>query len=576
MCKATSTRLAGLLVVPFLAICLAFPSTGLAQSATKRIALLVGVGDYTDPNMRDLEGPPHDVTAMRDVLIRRWGFRSQDIKTLVDGQATRANIVAEFAALSRRSRSNDEVLVYFSGHGTSALDSNLSAMGIPLPHGSGAFVPADFKPEIGSSLSDLIVGRTDMVPVIKALEAGGRRLWVISDSCYSGQQVRSSMLARAGDLPERMIPMVLGKSANQQRFDLAQIGKAPKAEPYPYSATAFLSASTEGERAKDIPQGMLAKIPTLDGKPHGAMTDALLRVLEGQIPGDLDGDGLLTLNEVHRATSDFMAQRAYGHSPMRLPSVAEDTHAIGNRAVLSVRNVAMPSQQQSIPALRIQIVSATSELMTALAGVPDVRHVNQGEPTDIVLMVKGSQLGVISASGDLLAGIPASETLRVVAQIRQLAWSQHLRALAEKYRRGALQVEVDPSVQGGNFTPGQLISFVVRPDKNANLVLLNINSSGKVGVLYPYNAAELKPLPASQAKHIPGSADHLRIKVQEPFGMDMQFVFAFDEPPPGLAKLNHLDDADPDDPRLMAFERSLSKMAGKFTFASSSLRTLKP
>jgi len=559
-----------------LAFFMALPFPAACQTMPKRIALLVGVGNYTDSSMSDLDGPPHDVSALRDVLIKRWGFRPQDIKTLVDGEATRANIAAELAALSRRSAANDEVLVYFSGHGTSALDANISAMGIPLPHSTGAFVPADFKLQAQSNIKDLIVGRTDLVPVFSALEAAGRSLWVISDSCYSGQQVRSSMLATPGDLPERMIPLVLGNASSQQRADSARLATPQKVEPYPYRATAFLSASGEGERAKDIPRGMLAIVPTLDGKPHGAMTDALLRVLEGQIPGDLDGDGWMTLNEVHRATSDFMAQRAYGHTPMRLPSVAEDSQGLGNRAVLNIRNVAKRPTEQPLQALRIRVESASPALMAAISGVPDVQIVKPGSPADIVLMVKGSQLGVISASGDLLAGMPVAETSRAVAQIRQLAWAQHLRGVAEKYRRAALQVAVDPAEQGSNFTPGQLISFVVRPDKNATLVLLNINSEGKVGVLYPYSQAELAPLAAGRAKHIPGNSEHQRIKVQEPFGMDMQFIFAFDEPPAGLSKLLHLDNADPGDSRLMAFERSLSTMAGKFTFAASELRTLKP
>lgn len=558
---------AGLLSM--LAIALTFQPSAWAQPAPKRIALLVGVGDYGHTKL-NLQGPPYDVAAMRDVLVRRWGFKPTDIKTLVDGEATRANILSELAALSGRSGANDEVVVYFSGHGTSALHAALS---IPLPHGSGAFIPSDFKYEADS----LIVGRTDLVPVISALEAGGRRMWVISDSCYSGNQVRSSMLSAPDELPARMIPALFKeKAVAAQRADLALAEKAPQAGPYPYRATAYLSASGEGETAKDIPRahsGKLGKTPTLDGNPHGAMTDALLRVLEGLIPGDFDGDGVLTLNEVHRATSDFMAQRAYGHTPVRLPSVAEDQHALGSRAVLNVKNVAMRSQGQQTQPLHIRIDSASNEIATAVAGVPDVRLVKAGEPTDIVLKTKEGRQEVVAASGDLLADMSIAETARVVAQVRQLAWSKRLRTLAEKYRRGALQVDVDP--QGGNFTPGRLISFVVRPDKTTTLVLLNINSDGKVGVLYPASPSEVTPLNAGQAKHIPGTGAQ-RIKVTEPFGMDMQFVFAFDEPPPGLAGLHHLDNADPDNARLLAFERGLTAMAGKFTFATSNLRTLRP
>jgi hypothetical protein len=547
-----------------------------AQQSPKRIALLVGVGDYKHPEL-NLEGPPNDVAALRDVLMRRWGFKAQDIKTLVDDQATRANILGELAALSRRSAANDEVLVYFSGHGTSALDANLKAqMNIPLPHGSGAFVPVDFKPEAGAN--GLIVGRSDLVPVFSGLEAAGRRLWVISDSCYSGQQVRSVQIGNADELPVRMMPQLAGKVAVAHRADLALAEEAPALDPYPYRATGFLSASTEGERARDIPKRMLARNPTLDGKPHGAMTDALLRVMEGQIPSDFDGDGMLSLNEVHRATSDFMAQRAYGHSPMRLPAVSEDLQGLGNRPVLSVRGVALPSKNQALKPLRVRFDGVPDSLRAAVAGVPDSQIVTDAALADIVLLVSQQapdRLGVIAASGDLLAGMPVTDTARAAAQVMQLAWAQRLRGLAEKHRRGALQVDLDPAANGGNFVPGKKISFVVKPDKKATLVLLNINSEGKVGVLYPYMPAEAQPIDAGQARHIPGTGDQ-RITVTEPFGMDMQFVFAFDEPPPGLAGLHRLDGATPDNPRLQAFERGLTAMAGKFTFATSNLRTLKP
>ncbi len=552
-------------------VSLGLTTASLAQSAPKRVALLVGVGDYIDPNMRDLEGPPHDVAALRDVLVRRWGVAPQDVKTLTDHDATRANIMSELTALSRRSGANDEVIVYFSGHGTSALDSTAR---IPLPHGSGAFVPADFKLVAGADASGLIVGRTDMVPVFKALEAGGRRMWVISDSCYSGRQVRSAAF-QAGELPERMIPMVFGKDAESKRADLALASSVP-IDPYPYRATAFLSASTEGERAKDIPRSMLGKMPTLDGKPHGAMTDALLRVLEGQIPGDLDGDGFMSLNEVHRATADFMAQRAYGHTPMRLPEVSDDQQGLGNLPVLSMRSAASAPGNPTLKPFRVVVDGATPVISAAVSGVPDIRIVKAGESTDIVLLVKDGRVGVIAASGDPLAVIPATDVARVTAQVRQLAWANKLRGLAEKHRRGALEVEIDPAVKGGNFVPGDLISFAIRPDQQATIVVLNVNSLGKVGVLYPSQAFEAAPISARQVRHIPGKEKNQRVIVQEPFGMDMQFVFAFDEPPAGLSKMYRLDDVNPDDPRLLAFERTLSSMAGKFTFASTSLRTLKP
>ncbi len=544
-----------------------------AYAAPKRIALLVGVGSYPNfPKQFQLEGPKHDVEALRDVLVSRWGFDAADIKTLVDNQATKAAIVKELRALTGRSKSGDEILVYFSGHGTSALDGKLN---LPVPHGSGAFVPYDANYKLPNFINALIVGRTDFVPVFSTLEQSGRKLWVISDSCYSGQQVRSLQLAGHDTLLARNLPMLQGTDDIQKQYaniDLAT--NAPATPPYPYRTVAFLSASAEGEKALDIRKQDLEKMPTEDENPHGTFTDALLRVLKGKIPGDLDGDGLLSLNEVHRATVDFMNQRAYGHTPQRLPSVAEDSNGVGNAPVLSMRNVAAKPSQPSPEPLHVVPLGLSARLQQVLAGVPDVVFVKQGTGTDISLREKNGRVEVLAASGDLLADLDASAAPALTAQVRQLAWAKRLRLLAERHRRGALQMDVDPSLMGGNFVVGSKIAFVVRPDKATTMVLLNISSDGKVSLQYPESAREAKPLAANESAFIPGTADHLRINVQEPLGMDFMFAFAFDAPPPGLEKLYHAVGMDPSDSRLSLLEGWLANMSGKYTFATSSLRTL--
>jgi hypothetical protein len=50
-------------------------------------------------------------------------------------------------------------------------------------------------------------------------------------------------------------------------------------------------AASEDKTTADISGGTLQYFPTLDGKAHGAFSDAFLRVLTGDLPADLDGDG---------------------------------------------------------------------------------------------------------------------------------------------------------------------------------------------------------------------------------------------------------------------------------------------
>lgn len=549
-------------------------SAAVAASAepARRVALLIGVGNYPKlDRTAQLDGPSHDVTAMRAALIAHWGFAERDIVSLVDATATRSRILAELRALQTRSAAGDEVLVLMSGHGTSALDSTA---GLPVPHGSGAFLPSDFDPAAtGNLLDQVIVGRRDLVPLLGALDQGGRNVWVISDTCYSGQQVRSGFGLPTGELPSRAVPVLVKRDEQaEQRADLVLAERAAPPPPYPYRRVAFLAASAESEKAKDIPKTALRDYPTIDEKPHGALTDALLRVLTGRLPADINRDGLLSLTEVHRATTDFMSQRSYGHTPQRLPAVAEDDNGLGDRPVLSTRGVAKPAEQGSNTPFRLAVGAVASSLRQSLTRLPDLQLVGAPDAAELRLHPSSGGVALLTGAGDRLALFPATDIAALQGQLTQLAWAHRLRQVAENSRRAVLPMEVDPAASGGNRVFGSLISFVVRPDRPASLLLLNIDAKGRLTVLYPNGRHELGMLAANRAHHIPGSAPHQRIVVQAPEGMDVQFAFAFDEPPPGLERLIGVADAPASDPRLAPLESWLRNQAGRLSFASSELR----
>ena len=155
------TSLSGFL---FLVFFLAFSSGVKAEYH----ALLIGIGKYMHLGAdAQLEGPRHDVEAIRELLARDYGFKQRNIITLIDGEASRSNILKAIAELAERTRPGDRIFIYFSGHGTSARDR---ASSLPLPHASGALVPADFKIRRGQDspkevVARLIVGRFDLKPL---------------------------------------------------------------------------------------------------------------------------------------------------------------------------------------------------------------------------------------------------------------------------------------------------------------------------------------------------------------------------------------------------------------------------
>jgi hypothetical protein len=543
-----------------------------ALAAGKTVALLVGVGQYQAfKQSGSLEGPPNDVASMRGALVSRMGVADGNIRSLVDQQATRANILAELAQLKSRTVSGDHIIVYLSGHGTSRLDVGADKpFTASLPYSTGAFLTYEFSFDRPSE--GMIVGRTDLQPIIRDLEAGGRSLWVISDSCFSGQQVRSLALASNDRLPGRFIP---SRYAQEGSRIVDNNGARVPPEPYPYRNTVFFAASAEGEVAADIGSRSLAKYPTIDGKPHGAFTDALLRVLDGKLFADYDGNGRIDYAEMHAAIAQFSSERGYGQAPQRLPSVSEDSNQLAARQLVPAPQSASFVRPSPTAPLRISAAALPGDLLQTVRNVkgievlpgdyaaPDLKLVPSNKnPDDTVLR---------TPAGDLIAtflkGTPARD---VAGTLTQFAWAKRMRSLGELGRRGLLNAEISPSQFGGNFLLGDLIRFVVRSDRASYLLLVNIDSKGMVSVLYPATAAELAPLSTSKPSAIPQTG----ISVVEPLGMDVQLMFAFDQAVPELARLQGLFNVDASDARLREIEQLLTKAAGKFTMASSELRVL--
>src|SRR5919202_91428 len=93
-------------------------SQALAQPGGRKLALLVGINQY--PRTTALSGCVTDVELQRELLIHRFGFKSSDILTLTDSQASRQNIETAFVEhLTEQAQAGDFVVFHFSGYGSS-------------------------------------------------------------------------------------------------------------------------------------------------------------------------------------------------------------------------------------------------------------------------------------------------------------------------------------------------------------------------------------------------------------------------------------------------------------------------
>jgi uncharacterized caspase-like protein len=136
------------------------PSAAAANGAY--YALIVGINQY--PHWPQLRTAVSDAQGVDAVLRQRYGFET---RLLLDAQATRVNILNAFSDYRRRLRDNDNLLIYYAGHG--ARDG-----------GKAYWLPVDSDPDSSANwiIADELTKDMSVIPA--------RHVLVISDSCYSG------------------------------------------------------------------------------------------------------------------------------------------------------------------------------------------------------------------------------------------------------------------------------------------------------------------------------------------------------------------------------------------------------
>jgi hypothetical protein len=94
------------------------------QATPRKLALIVGIDKYPKLEAKSqLQGAVNDTVLMSELLIRKYGFKPEDVHILRDAQATRKNILESFEKyLIKEAKPGDIVVFHFSGHGGQVTD----------------------------------------------------------------------------------------------------------------------------------------------------------------------------------------------------------------------------------------------------------------------------------------------------------------------------------------------------------------------------------------------------------------------------------------------------------------------
>jgi len=137
-------------------------------------ALIIGIDKYSG-EWSPLKNAVNDAKAIATQLSTSYEFES--IRTLYNEQASRAAIMKEYEWLIANIGENDNLLIFYSGHGD--YKENIQR---------GFWVPADAKT---GSVSELI-SNTDIQSFLSGIKS--KHTFLIADACFSGDIFRGKTL----------------------------------------------------------------------------------------------------------------------------------------------------------------------------------------------------------------------------------------------------------------------------------------------------------------------------------------------------------------------------------------------
>ena len=222
-------------------------------------AVVIGINNY--PNIRQLQYAVNDAKAVYEWLIHANHVPVENVKLLINGQATLKNLRSELGTrLKNNAALDDLVIIYFAGHGATERDS-LS------PDGDGL---EKYILPFGTDLDDLYATAMPMREVAYIINRiRSERLVFIADACYSG----------------------------------ASGGRTVSTSGIRASVSDAFLERLAGGKGKIIITASGANEVSMERNElkHGVFTYYLLEGLRGA--ADTDSDGVITVDEAYRYVS---------------------------------------------------------------------------------------------------------------------------------------------------------------------------------------------------------------------------------------------------------------------------------
>jgi len=552
------------------------------RTASTHWAFIVGISDYIhfdDVEGGDLPGAEHDARAVRDLLVLKEGFPEENVRMLLNQEATRAAIEEGITGwLVQSARPGDQITIFFAGHGSQMWDES----GDEDDGLDETLAPADVNP----TNTDFDISDDTFNDWLSMLPSDN--VIVMLDNCNSGTGTRAVTPFSRGRLLARDIntiakPATVSRRAlpgqdDETGFDAdgARVLELAAAQPFQQAVDAFFPGedgaepfhggafttylvremwrSSSDDTYKEVFQGayeslkrnrfqqdpQISEDVSLKDFPLFFTEDGDNGVVDGMIPiasangrtAELAGGmvlGITTGSLLETEDGAKLVVTAVGQRTTTV-SVTSGSVEAGDRAMLVAFRYARTPLLVNAGSADTEALAA---LRTALGEDSGVRILDDENAfSHVIIRRQGEETRVVGSDGFIrhgglpigaAAGQPLAEVLSREAAAKRLADMENP---GQQYG-----VELSMSETGRTaFGLGETVSFRIRSEKAGYVTLVDLGTDGTVAMLLPNADQPSMRIEAGGTLSYPGADSGIDLQFLEPVGRGMVRAFVTDKP----------------------------------------------
>lgn len=326
-------------------------------------AVIVGINDYQSwPKLRYAV---NDANGVEDILVKKYGFKPENIRKLINKDATRQRILQvlgdEFSD-GRKVQREDRVFFFFAGHGATRTLDDGRQLGFLIP------VDADSVNYYSTAISMATLREaSDLI--------AAKHIYFVMDSCYSGLALTRGAGAFSGD--RSYLDEITRRTARQ----------------------ILTAGGADQQVADDGPDG------------HSVFTWALLEGLQGK--ADLNGDGIITASELGAYVSPIVSSFA-----KQTPTVGNLVGSEGGEFIFELKLEPLTSLTEQQDGQSLKLTAQLSSLEKEIAAKQaELLKLQQSIQAESVRLASVTRSGAPPAPAP--PGVPRSKSAQAFALDRE-------------------------------------------------------------------------------------------------------------------------------------------------------------